>query len=121
MNIQDIISKLREMQSAYTIAINQQVNFNDLYSYKGFLETHYLINGFCTWLFDTHIKISLPVLKNLSIDREKRFSPSFELWYNSPSAMQSIEDIVESCLKPRLDNINRTIDRLEKQLQPNNK
>lgn len=113
----EILVVLYKMRSDWTNSI--KYSNNNIISKKKAISILNTDDGFCYWL---HKSLIVPQIDYVFIQLQGDIIPNSRMknscyWYYITYALQSVRSINE-CLQIRLDHLNRTITRLEKNLYP---
>lgn len=122
MHKQEIIEILLIAKDAYEEAINAEKDFpadDTLSKYFFYLFSKHLAYGLCDFFENLERDTNLdtyPALSELNADSQRDYE-EYLYWYTSVSSAKTNRDKVTKALQPRLDNIYRTIARLQQELQ----
>lgn len=100
-----ILIELKKTKKVYLKAIN--IDFG----YWKFLECNNMIYGFC-YYFNSNTCIINELEKDLLTPVQQGY-----YWYKYALLYEEIDDSIELSLKPRLEHLQRTINRLENELK----
>jgi len=105
MDKQEILIELKKAKKIYYKAIN--IDF----AYWKFLEDNNILYGFCCF-FNSNSCIINELEKDLLIPVQQGY-----YWYAYALLPEEIDNSIKQALKPRLEHLQRTINRLENELK----
>ena len=115
MTKQEIIEVLAEARQAYSDAIADTDNDDRDFYYKVLMDND-LHKGLCAIIKTGNSLTDEIVIEELFKDLPSgRFYKS-SYWYKAPSIGYAKDYNRNGCLQPRLDHLNRTIERLQKEI-----
>lgn len=117
MTKQEVITALEKARDVYAGFINEHSSAVDYFElYKAAYDAD-LGAGFCNYFQNMPRTIEPDLLiATLNIDRKGN---GYIYWYETVETTEydtKVSDCIASCLQPRLDHLNRTIARLQKEI-----
>jgi hypothetical protein len=117
----DIIKAFQTLADKYSKAIEFAKTEQRINNYMAYLEKHSLDDGMCWAIYQLNNDKTLSRIMCGEIEKDVvgGYSAfSVITWYTDPSCGErKVPAVVKNSLQPRLDHLNRTIARLEKELQ----